>query len=179
MKFFTPIAQNIDIVPVMNALAVHPELWDQNTLRTTHPGTAHSDVSDIWIWFNDPTNPAEVVNDREVIEYPAWRAIPQLRPIIFDLMRRVDAVRLGRVMITRLPPGKTITPHIDGGAPATYFTRYQIALQSLPGALFNIGDETVNFRNGECWMIDNRVEHSVVNNSADDRIVIIADLRLA
>lgn len=177
MKFFTLIAQNIDVVPVLNALAGNPQLWDANTLRTKHPGTAHSSVSDIWVFFNDPNG--DVANDREVIEYPAWRLIPQLRPLIYDLMRRVEAVRLGRVIITKLPPGKSITPHVDGGAPAEFFNRFQIALQSLPGSMFNIGDESVNFRSGECWRINNRETHSVINNSADDRIVIITDLRLA
>lgn len=179
MKHFQPVAANIDVIPVMNALAGKLHLWNQNTLRTGHPGTAHSDVSDIWVWFNDPNDPDAVVNDREVVEFPAWHELPQIRPLIFDLMRRVDAVRLGRVIITKLPPGKRITPHMDGGAPAEYFTRYQIALQSLPGSLFHIGDETVNFRSGECWRINNRETHSVENNSADDRIVMIVDLRLA
>jgi quercetin dioxygenase-like cupin family protein len=68
---------------------------------------------------------------------------------------------------------------VDSGAPATFYTRYQIALQSLPGALFNIEDETVNFRSGDIWLINNKAEHSVVNNSADDRIVCIVDIRSA
>jgi hypothetical protein len=176
MKHFIPIAQNIDVVPVMNGIASNPDLWNKHTLRTRHPGTAHSEVSDIFVWFNDLAG--DVANDRDVIEYPAWRAIPQLRPMVLDLMRRVEAVRLGRVIITNLPPGKSISPHVDGGAPATYFTRYQIALQSLPGAIFQIGDEKVQFRTGECWRINNREEHGVFNNSADDRIVLIVDLRL-
>lgn len=178
MKHFVKIAANIDVVPVLNALAAHPELWNQNALRTTHPGTAHSEVSDIWVMFNDPTGD-DVMNDREVIPYPAWSVLPQLRLIVFDLMRRVEGVGLGRVIVTRLPPGKTITPHVDGGAPATYFTRYQIALQSLPGANFRIGSEVVNFKTGDAWLIDNETEHEVVNSSADDRIVLIVDIRLA
>jgi quercetin dioxygenase-like cupin family protein len=99
--------------------------------------------------------------------------------MIFDLMRTVEGIQLGRVIITKLSPGKEITPHVDQGAPAEWFNRYQIALQSLPGALFHIGDETVNFRTGDVFMIDNRTEHSVQNHSADDRIVCIADIRCA
>jgi hypothetical protein len=177
MNHFLQIAAGIDTVPVLNALAANPDLWDEYTLRTTHPGTAHSEVSDIWVWFNDPAG--DVANDREVVEYRAWREVPQIRMLVFDLMRRVEAVRLGRVLVTKLRPGRQITPHVDGGAPATYFTRYQIALQSQPGALFKIGNETVNFKTGDAWMIDNRSEHSVVNNSGDDRVVLIVDLRLA
>jgi aspartyl/asparaginyl beta-hydroxylase len=161
----------------MNALASHPELWNEFPIRTKHPGTAHADVSDVLVFFN-PLD-GDVANDREVIPFPSWSALPQIRPLVFDLMRRVEAVRLGRVIITKLPAGKTITPHVDGGAPAEYFTRYQIALQSLPGVLFRIGDECVQFQRGECWRIDNRTTHSVENNSADDRIVVIVDLRLA
>jgi hypothetical protein len=96
--------------------------------------------------------------------------------MVLDLMRRVDGGRLGRVMITRLAPGDIIEPHIDQGAPAEYYSRYHVALQSLPGALNHSGNETVTYRMGEMWWFDNRAMHSVVNNSADDRIVIVMDV---
>jgi hypothetical protein len=164
----------------MNAIQRQPELWNANTIRTKHPGTAHAEVSDILMMFNSLDQIAEgIVNDKEVIPFDAWAKLPQLRPILFDLMRTVEGIQLGRVIITKLPPGKTIAPHVDQGAPAEWFNRYQIALQSLPGALFHIGDETINFRTGDVWMIDNRTEHSVENQSADDRIVCIADIRSA
>jgi aspartyl/asparaginyl beta-hydroxylase (cupin superfamily) len=92
-------------------------------------------------------------------------------------MRRVDGVRLGRVLITRLRPGGVIPEHVDQGAPATYYDRYHVALQSLPGALNIAGGETVTYNMGEMWWFDNRAPHTVVNNSADDRIVIIMDVR--
>lgn len=179
MRNFLRIAQGVDVVPALNALAQKPDLWDENTLRTTHPGTAHSQVSDIWVWFNDASDPTKVIDDRDVIPYRAWSDLPQVRPLVLDLMRRVEGVRLGRVLITRLPPGKRIMPHVDGGAPATYYSRYQVALQSEPGCVFRIGDEGVTFRTGDVWWIDNTVEHSVENNSPDDRIVLIVDVRTA
>jgi hypothetical protein len=177
MKNFLRIADGVDVTPVLHALAINPGLWDENTLRTAHAETAHAAVSDIWLMFNDPDG--VVVNDIQVKPYPAWDVLKPLRALILELMHRVNGVQLGRCIVTRLPPGKTITPHVDGGAPATFYTRYQIALQSLPGALFNIEDETVCFRPGEIWLINNRAEHSVINNSADDRIVCIVDIRSA
>lgn len=176
MKHFLKVA-DADVLPLNHALALHPELWDQNPIRTTHPGTVHSEASDILLWFNDLALAEAVIDDKDTIPYPAWAALPQARSLIFDIMRRVEGIRLGRVMITRLRPGKRIHPHKDEGAPATYYTRYQVALQSLPGAVFRIEDETVNFRTGEVWMIDNTLKHEVVNNSADDRIVMIVDIR--
>lgn len=154
-----------------------PELWNENTLRTRHPQAAHADADDIWLLFNRiPVNAAEVVDDTVVVPYRAWGMLPNLRGHVLDLMRRVDGARLGRVLLTRLAPGKTILPHTDGGAPAEYFTRYQIALQSLPGCSFRSGDETVQFTSGSAWWFNNRVEHEVTNNSADDRIVCIVDI---
>lgn len=175
MDNFFRLAKGVNFNPLMVAISRQPELWDQNTLRTKHPNTAHGAVSDIWLMFNEVGD--STANDIIVKPYPAFEKLPQARPLIFDLMRTVEGVTLGRVIITKLPPGKKITPHVDGGAPATYYKRYQMALQSLPGALFTIGDETVNFESGEVWLIDNKKEHSVVNNSRDDRIVMIVDIR--
>jgi hypothetical protein len=180
MQHFLCLADNIDVIPVMRELATQPDLWDQNTLRTQHPDTAHAEVSDIWLWFNEiPEDPTAVINDIQTIAYPAWTQLPSLRRLVLDLMRRVDGVQLGRCIVTKLPPGGQITPHVDHGAPAEFYTRYQIALQSLPGALFHCEDETVSFCTGEVWWVNNRVKHSVVNNSADDRIVCIVDIRSA
>lgn len=178
MRNFVKIAANIDFVPILAALGRNKELWDQNTLRTQHPGTAHSEVSDIWVWFNDVSTEAleRVVDDRDVVPYPAWFALP-IRNLVFDLMRRVEAVRVGRVIITCLPPGKRITPHVDQGAPATYYSRFHICLQNNPGSMFRIGNEPLQMNPGEVWQIDNKIEHEVINNSNDDRIVIIVDLR--
>ena len=180
MQHFLCLADSIDVLPAMRELATQPDLWDQHPLRTQHPDTAHADVSDIWLWFNEiPEDPSAVINDIQTVPYPAWTQLPSLRRLVLDLIRRVDGVQLGRCIVTKLPPGGQITPHVDQGAPAEFYTRYQIALQSLPGALFHCGEETVNFHTGQVWWINNRVKHSVVNNSADDRIVCIVDIRSA
>lgn len=178
MRNFLKLAENVNVMGIRAELQRNPDLWDENNLRTKHPGTAHSEVSDIWVFFNKlPDKKNEVIDDKDVIPYRAWNALPSLRTLIFALMNQVSAVRLGRVIITRLPPGKTIDLHVDGGAPATYYTRYQIAIQCEPGNMFVIGDEQAGFRTGEVWQIDNTIEHGVVNNSNADRIVCIVDLR--
>jgi hypothetical protein len=185
MNNFQLLARNVDVMPLLHQLQVKKYLWNENTLRTKHPGTAHSQVSDIWVLFNElPKDEKDlfqnlnIVDDKEAIPYRAWSELPAIRSIIFGLMRQVEATRLGRVIITKLPPGKTITPHVDQGAPATYYERYQVILQSLPGCIFKIGNEEVQFSSGEIWHIDNKVEHSVINHSADDRIAMIVDLKV-
>lgn len=178
MKHFLHIG-SIDPTQTLATLAAKPDLWNANDLRTSHPGTAHADADDIWMMFNrvgDDQN--DVIDDITAYPYAAWYQLPELRTHALDLMRRVGGIGLGRVIITRLRPGGRILPHIDQGAPALMYTRYQIVLQSRPGAIFRIQDETVNFESGSVWWINNRTDHEVINNSADDRIVCIVDVRL-
>lgn len=176
MRHFQLIAQGLDVVPLLNALAQRPELWNEHTLRTTHPLSPHQQTDDIWIMFNDVSDVENVVDDCETVPYRGWYELP-IRPLVLDLMRRVDGIRLGRVLISRLAPGKTIPEHVDQGAPATYYKRYHLALKSEPGALNYSGGEVISYRMGEAWWFDNSVPHSVVNNSADDRIMLAMDVR--
>jgi hypothetical protein len=179
MRHFLQIATGVDVVPALNALAVQDDLWNENSLRSAYPNSPHAEVDDVWLLFNRmPANPAEVIDDIQAQAYRGWWALPQLRLLVLDLARRVEGISLGRVIVTRLRPGGRIAPHVDQGAPAEVFTRYQIALQSLPGAVFRVEDEEVSFRTGDVWKINNRAEHSVINNSADDRIVCIVDVRI-
>lgn len=175
MKNFYRLAEGVDVVPIMHALMRH-DLWNHNRLRTTHPGTPHTEVDDIWLRFNDLKDLSNVMDEHESVNYPAFLSLP-CRGIVFDLMRRVEGERLGRVLITRLKPGGHIAAHVDSGDHAAYYQRHHIVLQGLPGSLFRCGDETVNMRTGECWWFDNAVEHEVWNNSADDRVHMIVDIK--
>ena len=180
MKNFQ-LVTTFDPLPLLHQIQRKPDLWNENTLRTTHPATPHKQVDDIWIRFNDlseyEANVAGIIDEHESIWYPPTYELPAVRPIVFGLMARVDGERLGRVLITKLAPGKAIEPHEDGGSHAAYYERYHCVLQGLPGSLFRCGDETVTMRTGEVWWFNNAIQHEVVNNSADDRIHLIVDIR--
>lgn len=179
MKYFYKMAQGLPVVPLVTAIKMQPELWDKNTLRTTHPQSPHQKANDIWLRFNEIGEDAsKVIDEHESVCYPAWHALPQAQAMIFDLMRTVNGTRLGRVMITKLVPGAKIDPHIDGGDHARYYKRFHIMLQNQPGSTFYCGDEEVFMQAGECWWFQNQVEHAVSNNSNDDRITMIVDIQV-
>jgi len=101
-----------------------------------------------------------------------------IRDVVLNLMRRVNGVQLGRVVITRLAPGKSIAAHEDHGAPAWFYQRYQVMLQCRPGCVFKCGEEVIAASTGEVFWFDNTKTHSVTNNSDTDRIALIVDVRL-
>lgn len=177
MKNFQKIFEELDVSPLLNAIMRQPDLWNQNKLRQEFPGTPHNEAEDIWVRFNDVSNVSAVLDDCENLNYPAFFKLPQVRSLIFGLMAKVEGERLGSVLITKLAPGKRIYAHKDEGVRSTYYDRYHIVLNSAPGSLFRAGDETVHMRTGELWWFDNTQEHEVINNSAEDRIHLIVDIR--
>jgi hypothetical protein len=163
------------VVPLVHQITRHPELWNQNRLRTEHPGSPHSKCDDILLRFQ--AEGSQVIDDPECVWHSTWNVLTEAHDLIFNLARMVKAERIGRIIISRLPPGAEITPHEDGGAVASYYTRYQMPLQSAPGCVFECAGEKVQMCGGEVWWFDNKKTHSVVNNSATDRIAMIVDLK--
>lgn len=172
----------VDVTRLLRQVEIFPELWNQHTLRTTHPGTVHGQASDIWLRFNDlkkynSDNYPMMMDDLECVNYPALFSLPEAALIINTLKLGLGAKKAGRVIITKLPPLGMIRPHIDQGKYAEHYDRYQVALQSNPGITFQCGDEVVDMRPGEVWWFDTSKEHQVINASNQDRITLIVDLK--
>lgn len=189
MRHFLPLAYNVDVRPLARALAT-TDLWNKHTLRKDHPSGTFRDVDDIWLRMADldkcmqaTQTPGMFVDHRESINYPGWYELPQVQPLVLDLMRLVNGTRLGRCMISRLKPGKRMLRHSDIGQDLTvyydneqYYQRHHIVIQGLPGSLFECEGETVCMRTGEVWWFNNAGQHEVINNSADDRIHLVVDI---
>ncbi len=190
MRNFHLIANGIDVSQAVTQLKVNHTLWNQNTLRTQAEGSPHREVSDIWMRMNDlskcrqaDTDPV-YVDHRESINYPAWNLLPAVRKLVVNLMAFVEGERMGRVMISRMEPGTKIGEHADIGPDLTkwydnepYYSRFHIVLQGLPGSVFQCDGEEVNMRTGEIWWFRNDLPHSVHNNSADDRLHVVIDIK--
>ncbi|HEY4037808.1 MAG TPA: aspartyl/asparaginyl beta-hydroxylase domain-containing protein [Burkholderiaceae bacterium] len=166
----------------MLTLAQKPQLWDQNPQRTMFAGTGHARVNDIWIRGNpdipDAEHFAKMIDDHHPVFYPAYRELPTLRPIIFFLMARLEASELGGILITRVPAGQRILPHSDSGwHPEHYETKCYVPLQTNDRCRYRCADEWCVMRTGDVWVFDNRKEHEVVNEGAEDRMTLIVCLR--
>ena len=160
-------------------LLQNSNLWNQNPLRTKHQGTAHKEVDDIWLRFNDVTGDlSNILNNLETQWYEAKDKLIQIVNLTFELMAREKAVRLGRVMLSRIANEGRVYRHRDEGNYPHYYERYHIVLQGGKGNFFFCGDEYVEMLTGQIWWFQNLIEHEVYNNSGKDRIHLIVDLKL-
>jgi hypothetical protein len=182
MKNFLQIASGIDVMPVALALQRQPELWNQHNERKEFAGSAHTATSDIWVRYNDPANLAQGYDkftaEHDAVWYPTYHALPQLRPIIFGLMAKCESVRLGGVLITRIPPGGHVLPHADSGwHPEYYNMKLYVPILANPQCVNRVEDERVVMAPGDCWYFNNLKEHEVINSGDTERVTLIICLR--
>jgi hypothetical protein len=171
MRWFRPILRGIEVGALLRQISENPHLWRRDTEWTAPKhGSAIYDLDNIVLRFNKATPDWNK---------PAFKILSAAQPIIFDLMRAIPGELLGKVIITRLRAGRHIAEHVDQmpvGVPII-FQRYQIPLAVPPGAIFHCGGESLYLEPGNAYWFDNQQPHSVVNNSDQDRISMLADIR--
>jgi hypothetical protein len=181
MQNFRRIGE-FDPRPALAQLDAHPELWGENPERTNAPGSPHAQSLDIWLRFRareELTAPERYGEPHFASFYPAWSLLPALHPLVFDLMRKVGAVYLGGIMLTRLPAGARILPHHDDGWHARFMNCKCYCILAANACCINFcGDEAVTMRPGESWQFRNDIQHSVENNGDTDRIAMICTMRV-
>ncbi len=184
MRNLVKIAAGLDVAPLLLAIARQPNLWNRHRARKDSEGGVHAQMDDIWLRYNDEKPFKEKgdytgFNDaHDAVFYPEWYALPQARPIVYGLMSRVEGTRLGGILVTRIPPGGKILPHVDDSWHVRHYnTKLYVVLQSNPQCVNRVGDERVAMAPGEVWYFDNATEHEVINDGSDDRITLIVSIR--
>lgn len=186
MNNFQCIASGIDVIPLLLSIKRMPELWKEDTYLRDYPQGPFKQIETIMLRFpvkgvyeteEELQKHLSTYDQHENVDYPSYKLLHEARPIVMGLMNRTGGERLGRVMINKIAPGGRIYPHADTPSHADYYSRFHVVLQSNPGVVFRAGDEQVYMGTGEVWWFDNKQEHEVINNSADDRIHMIVDIR--
>lgn len=172
----------VDVTAIQHQLRAYPELWNQHRPRTSQ--YVHSQVDDIWVRYNAWKNYDEKLGlshfnrEHDAEWYPAADVIPQLRQIALDVVRMVEGVRLGGVLITRIPPGGQVAKHIDRGWHAEYYDKFAVQLAADPRQAFCFDDAELVTAPGDVYTFDNSRTHWVTNPSDVDRITMIVCVRL-
>lgn len=189
MRNFMKLAENAAVLPLL--LALHRfekshSIWKEDTYLRDYPQGPFGDTESVILRFPPRSvheteealkNHEAHFDQHENVDQPVFKLLPEARPLVFGLMAAVQGERLGRVIINKLKPGGVIYAHRDTQAHAEYWDRHHIVLQSQPGVVFRAGNERVYMATGEIWWFDNSEEHEVINNSADDRIHMVIDIR--
>lgn len=187
MKYFHRIGETFITTPITNELYSQRLLWGKSP-RVTFKGSPHADTEDIIL-----RGPAgfeykslqELHIEIACEDYPAAELMKKTMQIVNNLawllspeeMRHLDSpLRLGRVILTKLPPGKTIHPHRDEGPVPQFYRRFHLVVEGGDENVFMIEGEVQPMQSGEMWECDVRMMHTVINLMQDDRVHLIVDI---
>jgi hypothetical protein len=179
-KHIRLLAKGINVESLVHEITRQPWLWDMFRDRTIGYGCPHSNISDIWARYraiDDLTKPEHFAEEHDSVWYDAFYALPSIRKIVFDLMGAVQGERLGGVLITKVPPGEQVKPHVDSGWHSDYYDKYAVQLQSAPEQAFCFENEQLVTEPGDVYWFNNKYSHWVINNSNQDRMTMIVCIR--
>lgn len=135
-------------------------------------------MSDIWCRFNDWRNftgdLAAFNGPHRSVWYRAADEIPQIRLVVGDVLDNLPPCRLGGVLITKIPPGGRVEPHVDRGWHARYYRdKFAVQIAGNEQQAFHFEDMSYSALPGEVYWFDNGRLHWVTNDSDEDRITMI------
>jgi hypothetical protein len=174
------------IAGAITDLNAHPEVWNRYTMRTRLlDNSPHRDVDDIWLRYRDfaefdPDNPQAFAGPHQSLWYAAYYTLTAVRELVQYILREYAAKsEIGGVLITKIPPGKSVLRHSDAGYwhSEHYRDKFMVHLQSAPGQYFSYDERSYGARTGDVVKFDNLIPHSVSNESGIDRISLILATR--
>lgn len=169
------LQQGLPVAPIYWALLEHPELWNQNKTRTESPDSPHHGLDDIWARYGDPSRAVDGL-PHDAFWYPSADVLG-VKALCLDIMRAVDGIELGGVLITRIPPGAKCKPHTDPGWHARRYEKYGVQITSAPGQKFCFEGESLETKPGDLFWFDNQYSHWVTNPTQYERVTMIVCIR--
>lgn len=189
MSHFTLIAKDIDVEPLLAELDARPDLWNDRPDRRAG-NSPHRETSDIWVRYASKQamrEPGFSQKPHRSVWWPGSRELPAIiipiEAVVNGLGYQLDqvgaALKLGGILMTRIPPGCQVYPHHDRGTwhAEHYTTKVWVVLRGNDRCVNTVEDEAMVWKPGEAWSHDNLLVHSVRNDGESERVVLILCFR--
>lgn len=168
----------LDVARLRDEIAHHPKVWDEFRWRTNHPRSPHRECSDIWCRYNALSNFGPRFNDEhESVWYPVVETLTEVPRLCDEILAHKPNYVLAGVLITKVPSGKCVYPHIDLGWHAENTEKIAVLVEGNAEQSFCFDDIAHRSEVGECFTFNNQARHWVENPSDIDRITLIACVR--
>lgn len=176
MKNFIKIG-NVDISPLLEELENTVHLWGHTPERASYNGSAHKDTDCIILRGNSSR---DITKYQEEIESDWWIAslnFPYTVRFIEMLSKAFGFKEVGKVMFTTLYPKSSISEHVDEGSYSDHFDRMHIPLITSDKVVFKCGAEQISMKEGEIFVFNHKLPHSVTNDGNHERFHLVIDYR--
>jgi hypothetical protein len=164
----------IDIIDLKNKIKELPnEMWDEHILRQTlfEPHKHTQTLEIMWDMGSLEINKVGKIHSN-YYKLDMELFLNKLKPI-YEL--NYGKGYFVRVLLVKLKSNTNIATHIDNGESLINCKRTHIPIITNELVSFTIDNEKKYLSEGEIWEINNTKEHSVNNDSNEDRIHLIVD----
>jgi hypothetical protein len=165
----------LDVSAAVKQLDANPQVWNRHSLR--REAYVHRQVDDIWVrynaWANFTGDAAAFNGPHESVWYPVVTEVPALWSLARQAKRIAGATELGGVLVTRIPPGGRVEPHIDRGWHAETYRKIGVQISGHEQQAFCFDDAELRPLTGDVYEFRNDITHWVVNDSPVPRITLI------
>ena len=177
MLHFTRLGEGVETGPLLAELDADPDLWFADTSRQRKVRCQRNTLN---IFLRAPRKPLPpgAKNANDVHESRLTRAATKFPSTLAfcEGVAVASGATLGRATLVSLQPGSRVYPHIDVGDYYRIRDRLHLVLQSPGGSPLAAEEETVDMREGELWVFNNKVRHSANNPSDEARVHLIFDV---
>lgn len=155
-----------------------PSAWNRHSDRLFKAGP-HREVDDIWVRFNPIRNMGVgfFTEPHDSEWYEVADDLPAVRKLAEQVYTDAGGSVLGGVLVTRVPAGKKVYPHIDNGWHARQYEKFAVQIKGNEQQSFNFEDSALSPLPGQSYTFDNSKLHWVNNDSDEDRITLIVCVR--
>lgn len=174
---------NIELLPLrLNVMELQQELqacqgWNLCPLRTQGKRSPHRECDDVWVrWRNTGIRPD---GSFDCSWYDVADELPSAVALCETLFNLHDGVEMGGVLVTRIPPGKQVYPHIDQGWHAGHYEKFAVQVKGNRKQAFCFDSESLSPETGDVFWFRNDVPHWVTNPTDEERITLICCIRRA
>lgn len=177
MKNIMTIARGVNVMGLALELQRQPQLWNANRARTADKGSPHHQVDDIWVRYGAGEE-GYGGKPHESVWLGAADLLPSAKQHARAIMNLVGGDALGGVLITRIPPGRSVLPHSDQGWHALHYDKFALQVAAHPQQAFCYDEGQHVTGAGDVFWFHNQESHWVLNDSPVDRITMIVCIKL-
>jgi hypothetical protein len=152
-------------------LVLTTEDWTKYTERKKTGGVASKTTETIPLMYDTKHR----INSK-ILHQNYERFSMYIEEIVSSTWEHLGEVKTQQAMLAKLNAGTVIPRHMDKGPLTAKTHRIHVPVITNEGCIFNVGNESMNLKSGQIWVIDNvNRYHSVENTGHDDRVHLIID----
>lgn len=164
---------NLDVSEIAKHLDTYSHEWFINNSRQKI-SPVHKETTSVFVY--DHNAMWSIRDPYQLISNDSQKKMQELLHPLIHRLENIHDGKVGKCLFIKLPAGKSVAPHTDKLDYLGAVRRHHIAIKTNKDVFFFVNKEAKNMEVGDCWEINNSLEHYVTNSGETERIHLLVDI---